>query len=246
MRKLSVELPFEGFYESTHNLNFDGWLEYEQEVLEQDYDATPEQVEKLADLFWNDVNWKAAYIAYAQSYVEALEQYMGDQGHYVANPDKESGREYVRFPSIKIEFEELKSPRFYNYETDRIYAKIALVDLEAMLAKIPQDAWAKKVKDNCTSYDGFISFLDNDAANWSSDLTEWGEAALGLLVQAYLEHIAEVDADGLREALSGFVLMENMRCNGEIDEIIFKAAGKGFLEFNNGELYALREKKEGV
>lgn len=70
----------------------------------------------------------------------------------------------------KIEFEDLKSPKFYNYSNDWIECKIK-PKKKAIINYIKNNynSWNKYLKDNYTSYDGFISSYDNyaESDDWS-------------------------------------------------------------------------------
>lgn len=68
---------------------------------------------------------------------------------------------------FKIEFEEIVSPREYNFETDRAYIKLTLIDYENSKQEIidflnqAKDDFSEWCNDNYTSYDGFLSFIPN-------------------------------------------------------------------------------------
>ena len=66
----------------------------------------------------------------------------------------------------KIEFSKLKSPKFYNFSNDYIECKIK-PKKQAILNYIKNNNnnWNKYLKDNYTSYDGFISSYDNYASS---------------------------------------------------------------------------------
>ena len=72
----------------------------------------------------------------------------------------------------KIEFLELKSPKYYNYSNDYIECKIK-PKKQAILNYIKKNYnnWSAYLKDNYTSYDGFISHYDNDPSSndWNLD-----------------------------------------------------------------------------
>ena len=225
---LSVEIPFSGFYETSHSAAFDNWLDYEQEALESEHGATLEQLQELADKFYNGVNWQAAYRQYAVEYCDALCEMVKDESReYVT--DASGARKLSEGLDLSITFEELKSPRFYNYETDRIYGRIPIQQLEAIRAAIPSDVWAEYVKNEYTIYDGFMSYHSNDASAWPDDLREWGEARLGSLLACYIIHILG-DADKAREALS-WGIMEHAFGNGFIPDCIFDNAGEDFINY---------------
>lgn len=227
-KKLAVELPFCGFYESPHDSHFDSWLESETYNLETEDGGTPEQVEKLQELYLK-ADWRAVHIAFAKTYADALETHLQEEG----------GR------AIKLQFLEMTSPRFYNFETDRIYCDIAQDDLQHMLATVTPEAWAAMVQEKCTSRSGFISFHSNDASEWPDDLSEWGEARLGMLLTCYLMHIrGDKDEAALDEFLN-WHLLEDIGGNGEIDSMLLDNAPE-LLAYMNGELYTQREAAEAA
>jgi hypothetical protein len=59
-------------------------------------------------------------------------------------------------------FKKLWSPRFYNFDTDRIECELD-IDWDALVEYVKDEsyAFAAYLKDNFTSYDGFISFVPN-------------------------------------------------------------------------------------
>lgn len=71
---------------------------------------------------------------------------------------------------IKVIFEEIRSPRFYNFDTDSINVTYKL---SAKTGKLLYDylqknivAFTKYIKDHYTSRDGFNSFWSNDVKEW--------------------------------------------------------------------------------
>ena len=71
---------------------------------------------------------------------------------------------------ITIEFQSLYSPKYYNYSNDSINVAYTLEDksLDKIVEYIQEnrEAFDTYIKDNCTSYDGFISFYSNDSDVW--------------------------------------------------------------------------------
>ena len=66
---------------------------------------------------------------------------------------------------------EVYSPKYYNYDNDRIYARLYLEDnviTDKILPLMEQnrDKLAKMIYDNHTSYDGFCSFMENTYEAW--------------------------------------------------------------------------------
>jgi hypothetical protein len=209
---LTIKVPFSGFYESTHDAVFDSWLEYEVEVRRDD-GATEEEIEKLQDLYFKSIDWKVAHELYAKEYVSLVSQFI----------KKEDGKD------IELVFEELTSPRYYNFETDRIFAKISFTDIEYMSDMIDSEALKERVKETYTSYDGFSSFYPNDISKWPADIRAWDHNQLEIILELYLEHISQKE---LNEILN-WGLIEDITCNGEIDEIIYSAATPKFTEYSN-------------
>jgi hypothetical protein len=234
MNTVSVKVPFSGFYETSHNAVFDGWLEYKQEMLMSDHGATLEQVRELAKKYWYCIDWQAVRVDYARAYCDNLVALVADVSRQYVTNDK--GKRELSPPfKLQLEFEELKSPRFYNYETDCIYAKIPLAQMEAMLAAIPPEKWREFVREQCTSYDGFISFYPANYDEWDKDLSEWGEARLGMVLEAYLVHILKENSldfrNDINNALSAYELMQDYDSNGHLSDSLWSHATKEFTDY---------------
>ena len=151
----SIELPFfPGFYETdyfnsdTEYYAIEEELEYQQEV-EENPDLT------VDDLDFNFSEYKEDVIA---SFVEAWKNH--------------APKDVVK----AVEFEELDSPRFYNFRNDRIYAKVTLEEgWEDVMRKFMDENkdWLKeRIHKDWTSYDGFMSYMENDSSKWGKELFE--------------------------------------------------------------------------
>ncbi len=230
MTKLSVKIPFSGFYNSSHDALFDGYLEREQDYLFTEYEITAEQYIKLSELFISEINWKEVHKGYAKAYCSALVELIEDESRQYR--EDSTGKRFLSEPfNLQLEFETLESPREYNFSTDCIYAKIPLVQLESMLELIPLEDWKAFVKEKCTSYDGFISFYLSNYDEWEKDLEKWGEARLGMILEAYLLQILE-DKD-MNDKLSAYELMEHWETNGNLENLIYENASQEFIDFRN-------------
>lgn len=130
---------FPGFYGSH--------FEYDNE--EQDIESYNE--EHKTNLNWDDFNWD--YAEYnnrvAKAFVNRLE------------------RELKQFIDLTIEFEELYSPKEYNFSNDSINVAIEL-DLWELLKLIEAKKGDAEIyfKDRYTSCSGFISFHSNQIDKW--------------------------------------------------------------------------------
>jgi len=93
-----------------------------------------------------------------------------------------------------VEYQKLISPKEYNFANDSINVGIApnCAKIRAYWTKY-RDEWETYLKDNYTSYDGFISSYDN--SNWSIESILSGEHKLGSFLNFAMinEDITEYD-----------------------------------------------------
>ena len=191
MKMLSVRLPFfPGFYESECQDQLDQCFEMDLEHLESEYNASEKQIEQFADLAGDTLDWKAIHLAYAKSFVEGLNNLLE--------------------PGMDMQFEEMTSPREYNFSTDAIFVKMSQSTLEKMLVEVPKEALEKLIQAQYTSYSGFQSYYPNSLKDWPADLAEWAEPQLGTLLEAFMRET--VDSDYLKT----WELVND--CNGEVSD----------------------------
>ena len=106
------------------------------------------------------------------------------------------------FPDVvqSVEFEGIWSPKYYNFETDKIEIKVQLADdWKTVMTKFMKDNydWLQGVIHNdWTSRDGFMSFMDNDIEAWWSDLfaeedSRYVECMLTYMMCRENEHIQD-------------------------------------------------------
>lgn len=190
----SVVLPFAGFYETLHDSEYDCSLErmFDREG------SSPEYASKLQARFFDTIDWHAAQIEYAKAYADNFKSAIG---------------------LTLCEFEEMNSPREYNFTTDRIFVKFALCELQALFARADIREELDSVSaDMFTSRSGFMSYYSPDVESWG-DLDEWDANHFGALVKAAANVII---ADGREfDQSQEFDLMESSVCNGEIEEWIW-------------------------
>jgi hypothetical protein len=155
MTKLSTSIPFSGFYNSFHDAELDSALE--QTFSDNIGEPRDALVQKAFDL----VDWRKAHTEYAKQYAECFA---------------------IEYGLKTLKFEELSSPREYNFTTDRIFCEIALSEVKAIFKAVDKEALKQALKDNFTSYDGFISYYSNDLEDWPEDLEEWDHNQVGILI----------------------------------------------------------------
>lgn len=75
-----------------------------------------------------------------------------------------------------VKYTGMRSPRYYNFDTDRVDADVELRDdwKEAMRSFMQENyAWLEnRIREDWTSYDGFCSFMENDIREWDKMLFE--------------------------------------------------------------------------
>ena len=180
---MKARIPFAGFYESMHDHELDREMEQRVEYLAEEYDVEQSQLEFMLDF----IEWPVAREYVAEKFVDYFESWI----------NAELGL------SIKLSFERTTSPRYYNFETDHIIVDVSYEDAIKLARRVGRNALRKAAKDLFTSRSGFISFYDNDPAEWGR-LRGWDENHLYAVFTAAVDVIGEDDWEwGLVEAMSG-------------------------------------------
>ncbi len=193
MKKIEIELPFSGFYESLHDQNLDDAIE---QHFSYDYETGEDK--ELGDDYekarWDaDINWEEIHKGYAKAYVE------------------EFGEEF----DLDLEFADLTSPKYYNFSTDRIFAEVPFEQIEKIRKEAEAHPEYKEfIKERYTSYDGFSSNFEADA-----DDDEWTKAELEpvqyrSILDFWIEKVSDAHEDW------DIFLMDDFRGNGGVDELV--------------------------
>ena len=182
-RMITVVPYFDGFYESFSAERIDeaaGLADYHYECWDEDHpqedDETREQHTARREAYFDNVrdttDFKALQNEYAEYYVDAFA--------------KDNG--------IKLTFEKLDSPKYYNYSTDRIFAYIEREEVARLVKTVDRVKLAALVKEKFTSYSGFSS-------HYASTLEEWNIDDIENLDHNMIETIIEcVTADHVADA----------------------------------------------
>jgi len=152
-------IPFAGFYNSVHDDALD-------RTLDQMFSDRETGCTVNAGLVYRAsmaCNWQAVYVAYARDYCERFGLAHGITG---------------------LVFDELSSPREYNFETDRIFAEIPDAEVSRLLQETAPADLARVATERFTSYDGFISSYSPDVAEWGP-VDEWDHNQVGTLLIAH-------------------------------------------------------------
>lgn len=204
-------IPFEGFYNSSYSEWIDSeesqWAEYEATERQAEQGVPPDlrlSAGELCELRWNKcADYKGIHNAIAKSYVDGFNRVFSEE---------------IGFP-LGLGFESMTSPRFYNFETDRIFCYIGndvVQKLFDLSAADNHEHLAEQLKDNCTSYDGFRSFYSNDLAVWlDKPLEDWDHNELKLLLQAC--YILSGGDKGYRESVYEYVTSDTSDIDSGVD-----------------------------
>ena len=158
--KVNIELPFfPGFYESDLENSDTSYRAIEEEL---DYYRN-ECDTPCKELTENDLDFN--YKGYEED---------------VRNQWVDAFRERMPEMVLSLENVEMTSPRYYNFETDRLWADVELRDdwMDSVREFMVENTdWLReRIKDDWTSYDGFHSFMSNNFDNLTHDEDEdyWG------------------------------------------------------------------------
>ena len=133
-----VKIPFSGFYNSIHDSAINSALEYEAECYADS--------DKADDIILDALN--------ANHYDKIREEL---SRVFVNSVNDLFCYEYDI--NLDLEFDSLKSPRFYNYSTDEIYCYIDNDKIKELVALLDsENDFIEVLKDKYQSCDGFIVF----------------------------------------------------------------------------------------
>ena len=173
---MNLQVPlFVGFYETIFDSRYLDDIERELRYWESEgVELTPE------DIDWDEIGYRNAVATKWTEEIEYQLQYLGIVTE-INNP-------------------EVVSPRFYNFETDRIFADFTLAygwkDKIGDFIAANWDAVAERVHDECGSHSGFISFLSDDLDEWCNILFGNGDKhRLNQYISKILEYYLEIGTD---------------------------------------------------
>ena len=104
---------------------------------------------------------------------------------------------YAHDVIIDMDYAGMYSPRYYNYDTDRV-----LIDVDYNFIKLVKycrhtnkGKFNQYLKDNYTSYDGYISFVENSVDSFFSK--DWFNSHKNMAVQVMIEFylVSEINLD---------------------------------------------------
>ncbi|OPF90229.1 hypothetical protein I8G32_02598 [Rhodopseudomonas palustris] len=207
--RISVNLPFPGFYDSLYSSEIDDIEQREAEYFaehRQDEDGVPPELridqDKVAEILLDVTDYSAAYLTLAKTYSAAFD--------HVVSAELDL--------KLSLVWEEMTSPRAYNFETDRIFCSMPLSVAEELLRRSEaagHEILAEVIRKRFTSRSGFSSFYSNDINDWlEKPLEIWDHNEVGTLLAAMMDdpndrdltiYYATVEGGGAYDAWSNAV-----------------------------------------
>jgi hypothetical protein len=190
---MQAVIPFSGFYESVHSYE----LDHAAEQMISDDSGNP--IAELADRFSREFSYSNAMLhAYGKLYAE----------------------EFSRVFGVACTVGAIDSPKYYNFETDRIFVDIDETEVRRIHALVNVPTLAGIARQRHTSRDGFISYYSPHIDTWG-DVAEWEPEQLHTLLLAYVqEHDAWEEHDCEERGLD-WVLVEDIDCNGDVSNLVY-------------------------
>jgi len=179
--EILIVLPFEGFYNSIHATPIDWTIE---NIIDWDNDNGNEHASyTLKDSDDLIIDYKGYEQAYSKTYVELINSMINDK--FTIEIDYAN---QVHFLGLDLKFDNLASPKYYNFETDRIFATIKKEEIRALASVTNMIGFAAYIKEHFTSYDGFISSYSGNLQEWlDDDIARWDHNQLGAMLSYLLE-----------------------------------------------------------
>jgi hypothetical protein len=197
---VSVHIPHSGFahgsiWETAVDdaiLAFVDYVIEDRQYLEATFDGLAhvptEEIDfdRLREAVFEAMDYRRAYEHLAREYVAELADWLSD------TLDME----------VLAEFEEVVSPRYYNFETDRVFAKISLSAMQEIARRLAADpigraALRDTIRERHTSRDGFASWYSGnpDSADWHKPVADMDHNELGTLLRAWVLYNGIEDLD---------------------------------------------------
>lgn len=212
-----IIIPFDGFYESYSNDILDTGINNDIDFLPM----TEDELLKFSNLYYG-CDWGKIHKEYAKLYCESFNKWLNDETSLNHN--------------VTLEFESLHSPKYYNYETDKIYAYISLEDINFLFKHTKPETLSLICKERFTSYDGFISHYDNDYTNWG-DVKDWDHNQLETLLLSFisdnLNYYNDKNVVDVVNYISIYSIMDDSISNGSIHNLLYNNYTTEFKDYLN-------------
>lgn len=201
--KFLTTIPFSGFYNSVHSDEIDHT--FEQMFSDRDTGSV-QAPECICDKARDAVSWSWVYRQYAKEYCES----------------------FLAWLSLDGVFESMSSPKFYNFETDRVFAELTRSDLARLWRGVSKADLDTACNARFTSRSGFASHYQPDWRTWGP-LSTWDHNQIGTLLECF----AETERGGDFGPMEELDLMKHARCNGAVDGWIWENAEPALARMAN-------------
>ena len=182
---LTIKIPFSGFYNSIWSDMLDSaernhvYDVTEGGSNEGDENTFPEPIRldgnEIASAVFSAMNYSKAHNDIARDYTK---EFSCVAGEYLGG-------------DLGLEFEELTRPKFYNFETDRIFARIPTGVVDRLFSIAVADGFKTLktvIAERFTSRSGFRSHYNNELDAWlDKPLHDWDHNELETLLIAALK-----------------------------------------------------------
>jgi hypothetical protein len=164
--RCSILIPFCGFYESWLSEGLDNAEEMAAEYLAEETDRVVATA-TIQGFIYDNTNYGKAHNLLARAYVKHYQELLADEYDL----------------RVTLEFDEMVSPREYNFETDRIFCKISDEDVTYLWERANKKDLEKVCEQHLKSRSGFHSFYDHRYPTWGPVAT-WDANQLSMLLYA--------------------------------------------------------------
>lgn len=163
---MEIQIEFGGFY-GYH----DEYIESRIETLNEWNDEL--DIDNVYDTL-TSIDWQKTFESYAENWLHRFNSYC----------------------NLDLEFVGIDSPKYYNFTTDRIIAKIDDEDIESLMVFVDYVEFYEYANPRLTSRDGFISFYNglDDLIERSKNDDDDKAILLGMVCD-YLIEVNEVNED---------------------------------------------------
>ena len=170
-------IPFQGLYESMWSYELDRAEEQLADQLKGENDCGPGDDAfrgyssgDVADALYWTTNYGFVHNWLAKEYAT----------DYAAKLDELAGWK------LRLKFDEMLSPREYNFTTDRIFMSLPRSTVRRLRKEVDKAMLDTVAKERFTSYDGFISSYSPYVESWGP-LDKWDHNEVGTLLIAWIK-----------------------------------------------------------
>lgn len=165
-----IKIPFSGFYESLYSDGIDreeeSFIEHQLEGEDKDDENAISQGD-FQDIVARCRDYEVMCESVAKAYLKEYENWLNEK----------------LGTNIRLTWAAMTSPKYYNFETDRIFADLSDKNARLLFRAADKAVLTKVCKEHLKSRSGFMSFYDYQWENWGK-VGEWDSNQLSMLLYA--------------------------------------------------------------